>query len=217
MIDELRELFAKLYAAGCEHDNYAYALSDELNAEVDKALLKAFRNDLENLVSRCEIVSKTEKYAVDHMKGYMPARRFSWKKFRRVPNKAAEAIDDVLQKGEPFFAQGAAGQTAAIGLLIRMAQSGEREEPEGEPLEEDAAEPAETPRDAPQEAEPEEESKAPQERRKTPRRKEKKPGRRKDPKGEAENAGKPESGNEGAAELWDEAEADEDEAPGAVE
>ena len=217
MIDELRELFAKLYAAGCEHDNYAYALSDELNAEVDKALLKAFRNDLENLVSRCELVSDTEKYALIHMKGHKPARRFSWKKFRRVPNKAAEAINDVLQKGEPFFAQGAAEQTSAIELLIRMAQSGEREEPEGEPLGEEPEEPAETPQDAPQEAEPEEENKEPQERRKTPRRAERKPKRRKDPKGEAEPAGKPESGNESAAELWDEAEAEEDEAPGGAE
>ena len=190
MIEELRELFAKLYAAGCEHDNYAYALSDDLNAEVDKALLKAFKNDLEILVSRCEIVSKTEKYAVDRMKGHIPARHFSWRKFRRVPNEAAEAIAEVLQNGKAFFAEGAAGQTAAIEMAIRLAQGGEREEPEGEPLEEEPGEAAEMPQDAPQEEEHEEQD---------------------------EPAGRPESGNESAAELWDEDEADEDEPPGGAE
>lgn len=211
MIDEFRELFAKLYAVGCEHDNYAYALSDKLNAEIDEAMLKAFRYDLDNLFSRCELVSETEKYALDHMKAHKPARRFSWRKFRRVPNEAATAINNVLQEGKAFFAKGAADQTAQIEWLIRMAQGGDREEPEGEPLGEEPEEPAETPQDVTQEAE------TSQKRRKTSRRGEKKPRRRKSRKGEAESAGKPGDGNESAAELWDEADADEDEAPGAAE
>lgn len=237
MIDEFRELFAKLYAVGCEHDNYAYALSDKLNAEIDEAMLKAFRYDLDNLFSRCELVSETEKYALDHMKAHKPARRFSWRKFRRVPNEAATAINNVLQEGKAFFAKGAADQTAQIEWLIRMAQGGDREEPEGEPLGEEPEEPTETPQDAPQGgeeaagagtdgtgAEPAEtpqdvtqEAETSQKRRKTSRRGEKKPRRRKSRKGEAESAGKPGDGNESAAELWDEADADEDEAPGAAE
>ncbi len=183
MIDELRELFAKLYAVGCEHDNYAYALSDELNAEVDKAMLKAFRSDLENLISRCEIVSKTEKYALDQMRGRIPARPFIWYKLHRVPNAAATAIENALGKWTSGFVKGAVAQTAQIESEIRAAQSGEREEPEVEPSE-TPEEAAEMPQDVPQEAAP----------------------------GEgAEAAEKPENGNESAAELWDEEEADEDE------
>lgn len=194
MIEELRELFAKLYAAGCEHDNYAYALSDALNAEVDAALLKAFKNDLGNLIARCEIVSKTEKYALEHMRAHIPGRHFSWRKFRFVPNAAASAISDVLEAREEFFADGAAAQTTQIELAIRLAQSGDMKEPEGMPLEEDPAEVAEMLQNAPQERG---EATGTEE-----------------PAAGAEAAGEPESGNESAAELWDEEEADEDETTG---
>ncbi len=223
MIEELRALFAELYAAGCEHDNYAYALSDELNAEIDKALLKAFKNDLENLALRCDFSNKTEKYALNHMRGHLPARHFVWKKLRRVPNAAAKAISDVLEKGETLFAEGSAAQTARIEWAIRMAQGGVAEEPDGDLPEEEAAEAAEVPQSVPQGGEEaatkesEEEGEKPQERRKTSRRGEKKPKKREKPKEKAEAAGKPESGDESAAELWDEDEADEDEARGAAE
>ena len=192
MIEALRELFAKLYAAGCEHDNYAYALSDELNAEVDKAMLKAFKNDLENLVSRCELVSKTEKYALDQMKGRIPARPFIWYKLHRVPNEAAKKVNEVLSKGDRAYMKGAVAQIAQIEWEIRLAQSGVLM-PEGESPEDDGAEAAETSQNALQDGEEAENAE--------------------EPEAGADTAEKSES----AAELWDEEEADEDDLPGDAE
>lgn len=142
MIDELRGLLAEFYAIGCEHDNYAYALSDEMNALIDKTILKNFVDEYNRLSLRCNLTESEEEYVLDRMnKQRIPKWRRVWYKFfRRYPNDAAKYADSMMSGNEPYYYEAMIARIERIEQEIAASKQMCRDEPPGDGSEEEARE-----------------------------------------------------------------------------